>query len=161
MLYTYTCREVEWSTIGSEPAVVGYNAAGDYFNNHRSSGYDTVNYDVACVLEVGNTTKRAALMNTVHTPVAANPAIVQALQACSEYEIRDQQLFDNTQFQNILNNAGPCPCTASQAQKDGAFTRDTDATNPTPTCYHGPEKTGQSQLGDVQYNRVCCYTTSG
>ena len=43
-VYTYMCGEMEWGS----SAVIGFNAAGNYFENHNSSGVPTVS-GIACL----------------------------------------------------------------------------------------------------------------
>ncbi len=45
-VYTYRCEELEWG----DGATIGYNAAGDYFENHELSGSSAT--DVACLNDV-------------------------------------------------------------------------------------------------------------
>jgi len=148
---------MEWSTIGGESAVVGYNAGGAYFHNHRSAGYDTVGYDVSCAVDIGKAAfKRQTHMNTIHEPLAANPAIVAAAQTCQEMEEQDRQIFLSRHLTAIMDGAGPCPCTSTQANTDPSYTFDDVA-----GCYNGPEEKGESRLGEVTYFRVCCYAANG
>ncbi len=156
-LYTYTCKELEWSTIGSESAVVGYNAGGDYFDNHRSSGYYTVGNDVACVIEAETASSRnQALTTTQTTTLGANQALVTSAQDCQKELDQDVQLIGD-KYKQFSIDAGPCPCTSSQATKDAAYIKDT-----TSNCWAQKlQDGGTSALGKLQYTRQCCYDGSG
>ena len=55
---------------------MGYNAGGTYFENHRSSGFDTVANDVSCVVELRRSNQQAGDMvpttNTMNIDIPIN-----------------------------------------------------------------------------------------
>ena len=71
-IYTYTCGEMEWGN----SAIIGFNAAGTYYQNHEASGSITVATMIACLAnqqEINNVVydlvpQPSALQCSVPTP---------------------------------------------------------------------------------------------
>ena len=141
---------------------MGYNAGGTYFENHRSSGLDTVANDVSCVVELRRSKRQVGGMmpTTVGMDVDADEALMQAIQDCTlDYQNDRANIDPNTSFANPVQ---PCPCTLRQVTKDPRFTTDTTFRPDQANCYiQGSPVSGVSQVGDISYGQQCCYNNSG
>ena len=162
-LFTYTCGDLEWSTTGNKPAVVGYNAGGTYFENHRSSGFDTVGNDVSCVVELRRSKRQVGGMmpTTVGMDVDVDELLMQATEACRlDFETDEANIPDpNTAFANPVQ---PCPCTLDQVTNDPQFITDTRFRPDQANCYiQESPVSGESLVGVISYGQQCCYDNSG
>ena len=155
-LFTYTCGDLEWSTTGSRPAVVGYNAGGTYFGNHRSSGFDTVAIDVSCVVELRRSKRQAVAMmpTTGGMEIDVDALLMQTTAACRNYYRSDTQSITDSSFSNPVQ---PCPCNLNQARNDPQFMNDI-MFRPDSTCYiQRSEVSGFSAIVAISYGQQCCY----
>ncbi len=162
-LFTYACGDLEWSATGNRPAVVGYNAGGTYFENHRSSGFDTVGNDVSCVVTLGSRSKRqdGGMRNTVDMEFDIDAALVEGTRRCrTHYTVDTQRIIDRFTFEDPVL---PCPCSLNQARNDPRFREDTQFGNAAgSSCYTQREPiVGQTQIADITYGQQCCYDNQG
>ena len=158
-MFTYTCGDLEWSTTGNRPAVVGYNAGGSYFENHRSSGFDTVANDVSCVVELRRSKRQTGgmMLNTDGMEIDIDEVLMQTTAACrNNYKSDAEQL--NPMFPNPVE---PCPCNFNQARNDERFMMDT-MLRPEGNCYiQRSEVSGTNAFGEISYGQQCCYDNNG
>ena len=152
-MFTYTCGDLEWSTTGNRPAVVGYNAGGTYFENHRSSGFDTVANDVSCVVELTRS-KRDNHDTTIGIEFGANAT----KNACLAHYFLDQMLIPQNAFRFALH----CPKTLDQVVIDPLFEIDTQFRD-RENCYIQRFAVSESTFQNVNitYGQQCCYNISG
>ncbi len=157
VVYTYTCGEIEWSAIGDEAAVVGVNAQGLYFENHRASGLDTVGDAVSCTdAESSSHAKRQADVEHLNQVPVGGP-LAEAIEQCNNLETFDEIEIPDTS--ELVAMAQPCPCSLNQARTDKRFVPIADL----PNCFM------QALLNAVQtlfqprleYGQECCYDDSG
>ena len=138
---------------------MGYNAGGTYFENHRSSGFDTVGSDVSCVVELRRSKRQANMMQTtegVENGVDQN--LMEEIGVCKTLADLDVQCNDSNTFSDPVE---PCPCTLNQARNDQRFTIDT-LFRPNSICYNQTfAVSGTSALGPISYGQQCCYDNSG
>ena len=142
---------------------MGYNAGGTYFENHRSSGLDTVANDVSCVVELRRSKRQVGGMmpTTVGIDVDVDEPLMQAIDACKrDNDIDEANIPDpNTTFANPVQ---PCPCTLPQVTKDPRFTTDTTFRPDQANCYiQESPVSGVSLVGVISYGQQCCYDNSG
>lgn len=58
-IFTYKCGDIQWSGLNqNQAAVVGFNAEGDYFENHPLSGFASIGEAVSCTFDVSERQKR-------------------------------------------------------------------------------------------------------
>ena len=138
---------------------MGYNAGGTYFENHRSSGFDTVANDVSCVVELRRSKRQAGGM--MQTTGGIEIAIGEMLSR----DCRHSNAFDETLIHSLNNTFRdpvlPCPCTLSQARNDPRFMMDA-VFRPDSTCYlQRSVVNGTDVLWPISYTQQCCYANNG
>ena len=141
---------------------MGYNAGGTYFENHRSSGFDTVANDVSCVVELRRSKRQAGGMmpNTDGTEIDIDEILMQTTGACRTHYTLDTQVIPTNGFPNRVL---PCPSFVSQAKNDPRFIRD-EQFRDTAMCYlQRYPVSGNTILENLKtvYGQQCCYDGSG
>lgn len=149
--YVFNSYDMQWSAVGNgQPAVVGLNAGGNYFDNHPLSGTHAVGCAVNgqhCFAEDDGSTQSTLLS------LPTDPSIRAALRPCTlRYQI-DKRFVNLSSLTPLLE---PCPCTLKQAESDcGRFK---------------PQLIGDSQCfvsireiyaNGVSASQQCCYSSSG
>ena len=140
---------------------MGYNAGGTYFENHRSSGFDTVANDVSCVVVLSRSKRRAGGMITEGGEIPRNEVLQQTNEKCRERYRDDIRGIDLDSLQVLP----PCPCTLDEAENDPGFEMDTQFRNTeNTTCYiqRFPEYEYHDVVHTSQfiYGQQCCYNTN-
>ena len=144
---------MEWSGFWQH-GVVGYNAKGEFYENHPASGFEVVNRSVACTNDMYGTPWSNVLYKISNTPdyqlIAKKKCLIQ---------IRE----DKERLQNVGSNVGeqlePCPCSMWQAEGDfGRFQKEGFNEN----CYvqRFPLKVNAPE-GTAFFSQECCYSTEG
>ena len=141
---------------------MGYNAGGTFFENHRSSGFDTVANDVSCVVELRRSKRQAGGMmpTSVGMEIGVDTVLMQSTRACREYYTRDIQLIPTNAFSNSVL---PCPCTLNQATNDERFKIDSKFRITTRnSCYlQRFAVSGTSIFSKIMYGQQCCCDSNG
>ena len=166
-MFTSSCGDIEWSTIGREPAVVGYNAGGDFYENHRSSGFDTIGFDVSCVIQLGQTKRQTKETNTMATEVGQNQQQVKKMTECQRDLMEDTSIFPDNEIEKFASMEA-CPCSLSHAQFDPRFQVDPVKINQNDVgnCYiQTLLTTGTATppfgIYEYEYGEQCCYNEAG
>ena len=139
---------------------MGYNAGGTYFENHRSSGFDTVGNDVSCVVELRRSKRQAGgmMLTTDSMEIDIDEILMQTTGACRRHYTLDTQLLPTNAFPNP---AQPCPHALSQARNDPRFKIDTHFRDNS-TCYiQRFAVSGHSIIESVGYGQQCCFDNTG
>ena len=140
-LFTYTCGDIQWSSIGSEAPVVGYNAQADYFFNHPASGYDSIGEAVSCPSS-SKFMQQSGQPNTEGDEVGSNPSLQAASVECvAFYDLDVMDIMDDI-LQEIIQEVEACPSCSTQARQDSRFQRQPGTTN----CY--------TQVAPVTHSRL-------
>ena len=142
---------------------MGYNAGGTYFENHRSSGFDTVGSDISCVTTLRRSKRQAPVdmnSNTVFTENDIDPALVESTTVCRRHYQQDVANIRNNTFE--ANLVLPCPRQLGQAGNDPRFILDAQFRNAAgTTCYiQRMPAAGVSETGPITYGQQCCYNDS-
>ena len=136
---------------------MGYNAGGTYFGNHRSSGFDTVANDVACVVELTRSKRQAVNMmpTTGVMEFRTNEMIMQRTAPCRKHYDRDRDVIQDDTFSMRVET---CPCNLNQARNDPWFIADI-MFRPNSTCYIQRSAVSVTSLlgGSISYGQQCCY----
>ena len=145
---------------------MGYNAGGTYFENHRSSGFDTVGSDVSCVIELRRSKRQVDDMmpNIMQTTKSMENGVVQNLieeaGACQNHFADDCIAFPDLDVA-FSDAVEPCPCHLNQATNDERFTIDTLFRTDS-TCYIQTfAVSGFSVFAPISYGQQCCYDNNG
>lgn len=130
-LFTYTCGGIEWSSIGEEHAVVGYNAQSDYVFNHPASGYISVGHAISC-LDSRKKRQEEWRKSTISGMVESNENLMRASHLCMvAYDQDVDDISDEKLSDEIITEVEACPCTSQQASLDSRFQRQSSNGN----CY--------------------------
>ena len=147
--------------------MVGYNAGGDFYLNHRSSGFDTIGFDVSCVIQLGQTKRQTEETNTMGTEMEVDQEQLDRQMACNTYLKDDRLLFSDDKIREFASMV-TCPCSRSHAQLDPRFRVDPNEINPNATrnCYIQTLLTTgivNASYGKVEYEygEQCCYNGAG
>ena len=110
-VFTYDCLRME--TPGYyKYATIGFNARGEYYQNHPFSGLSIAN-NVAC---------SGSQWNTLVYRLHLHADFVQQKRAqCLQMYKEDEELFDNSYISFLTSLAEPCPCSLRQAWRDRRF----------------------------------------
>ena len=138
---------------------MGYNAGGTYFENHRSSGFDTVANDVSCVVELRRSKRQVGgmMQTTGGIEIAIGEILRETIPICRMSYAVDEMFIpslNNTFRDPVL----PCPCTLSQARNDPRFMMDA-MFRPNRPCYI--QRSVVNGTNGIKYTQQCCYAGDG
>ena len=139
---------------------MGYNAGGTYFENHRSSGFDTVANDVSCVVELRRSKPEADMTQTKDWDINVVETLKERTESCWRNFTQDRNLItklDVTFAEQVL----PCPCTHNQAKNDPRFKIDTPIREGTKCFIQHFAASGYTAFFEIKYGRQCCYDNNG
>ena len=123
VLYVYTCGEMQWSSLGqSRAAVVGYNAEGNFFQNHPSSGFSTIADAISCGSPQRRRRKRQNDQDPrIPTRFPTDRELRMRAERCIRRFLREINLFriNPTDLASAVADY-PCPPKLDQAITDAA-----------------------------------------
>ena len=147
--------------------MVGYNAGGDFYQNHRSSGFDTIGFDVSCVIQLGQTKRQTEETNTMAMEMEVDQEQLDRQMACNTFLDQDRLFFSDDEIREFASMV-TCPCSQSHAQLDHRFQVDPIKLNQNAmgNCYIQillTTGTATPGFGDVdyEYREQCCYNEAG
>lgn len=135
---------------------MGYNAGGTYFENHRSSGFDTVGSDISCVTVLRRSKRQMGIDRTEGMEIDIDAVLMQSTEQCrTRYQDDINIIADNL----VANLVLPCPCTKLQVANDPRFVPDTNFRNAEGTsCYiQRLPVDGFSAIDMITYGQQCCF----
>ena len=139
-VFIYKCNEIEWSGYWRH-ATVGYNAAGEYYQNHLLTGYEQVE-DIDC--------PDNGLSNVVYK-LSTFPDIIQRKKtSCLNKLDEDESMFGDVE--SFFEELQPCPCSFWQAWRDRRFRWDWSALYSGDLCFY--ERFPSPNRG----SQYCCYS---
>ena len=111
-VFTYDCARMQ--TPGYyKYATIGFNARGEYYQNHPFSGLSVAN-NVAC--------DGGSQWNTLVYRLHLHVDFVQQKRAqCLQMYKKDENLLDGSYISFLASQAEPCPCSFRQAWRDWRF----------------------------------------
>ena len=142
VIYTYECGLMEWSGFGAYPTI-GFNAFGDYYDNHPLTGQPAAN-DIACF-------NQTRWNNVVYSLTRSVGEEQEQRAECRKRYFEDIQLFGN--ISSIAAALEPCPCFIFQAQLDSRFRLHNEFLDNRSMCYFQrfPPTTDYA-------SQYCCYS---
>ena len=154
---------MQWSGLGqSRAAVVGYNAEGNFFENHPSSGFATVADTISCGVNQERRRKRQDdPLQRIPMQLPTDPILRMRAQACIRRYLQEINLFqiNPNELADVVNDY-PCPPKLDQAITDAArYVLHTKS----PLCY----VSSVSRMSDiaeaitVSATQQCCYDDNG
>ena len=133
--------------------MVGYNARGDYYENHPAAGFEFVGTAIACANDL-----YGSPWNNILYKISLTPKFrMNARRECIQRVMVDQERIpDPIATAGLLE---PCPCSLGQARRDWArFTqlqdRDLCFVQSFPVEIEVPE-------GEASFTQECCYAPQG
>lgn len=160
-IFSYMCGEIQWSALGrNKAAVVGYNAEGNFFQNHPLSGLSSIGDAVSCTFNIGKRRKRQGQNgNSENVAIPTDESVTGGIDLCLTLERTDKLSYFTTSEtpQSLATRLEQCPCTINQVAFDRArFIRLEDDTK---DCYVSSEPVDVflPALGTITLTQLCCY----
>ena len=176
--FSYTCGEIQWSGLGFETAIVGYNSKANYFGNHPANGFEDIGQIVSCTRQVNSGRKKRNAGSTGNgitecvMPVDADLLI--ARQRCKEVADADDRnipdinsIFDMTGNRiRVVDQVPMCPYSRSLALLSVGFQAFPELDG---NCFQSvatfkPDIRANIRLGLQRvytFASVCCYNALG
>ena len=159
VIFTYTCGEIQWSALGrNRAAVVGYNARGDYYDNHPSSGFSAIGNSVSCTFQLGRRQARQAPPSSNNMfDVGTNTSVAQQRGECLTAINIDIVFLTGGTPQNLVEMLDPCPYTLQQVREDfGRFVLQ-PGSFPSSVCYVSAMFISIQLVERFSLTQQCCY----
>lgn len=167
-VFSYICGKLEWSGLGSETAIVGFNSNAEYFDNHPANGLGNISRIVACGIqeEIQMTDSGDGSDGTLSGPLPANVTLQEAKMRCMVIALSDDTSFIDINALRDVNDSDvsqlpKCPPTRLQLDISTEF-------QPFPAqtedCYRSNDifrPFGGNLTRQFDFVSVCCYGTSG
>lgn len=166
VIFTYICGEIQWSALGrNRAAVVGYNARGDYYYNHPSSGFSAIGNSVSCTFQLGRRQTRQAIPDSMNSmlELPTDSVTSQIRQSCLS-AINDDEvfLFENRNLQELANMLDPCPPDLKKVRDDFGRFIPQPGDFPSSICYVSARPISLQMLtGRIALTQQCCYYVNG
>ena len=114
---------MEWSGLGTETAIIGFNSNGDYFENHPANGLEEIHQIVSCsgltngggagLLPIGEDIEEDRIASCIDVANADDAAIgdistfpgLDQLPGCPSTKVK---LTISTEFQEFSQQTGDC-----------------------------------------------------
>ena len=141
---------MQWSAVGTnKAAVVGFNAKGEFFNNHPQSETKKVGDAVSCA-GLGRRQKRDIPGTGFICPLPGVDIIRDIVTNCTENIDYDPQYL-----RYWAEQLDPCPCTSSMAREDiGRFVKQNEM------CYVSGRRLSIPNVTN-SLTQQCCYDEQG
>ena len=139
---------------------MGYNAGGTYFENHRSSGFDTVANDVSCVVELTRSKRQTGMVQTNGPNVEVEKRLEDKTALCRRNVRNDMNIITNLDV-TFADQVLPCPCTLNQARNDPRFNDNTQFRAESICYIQSFAASGFSEFFPIKYGQHCCYDSNG
>lgn len=160
VIFTYTCGEIQWSSLGrNRAAVVGYNARGDYFDNHPSSGFSAIGDSVSCTFQLRRRQARQAPLssNNIMFTFFVSKSLFQLRGDCLTAMSTDAVFLTGSTPQNLVEMLDPCPPTLEQVRDDfGRFVLQ-PGRFPSSICYVSAKFISMQLVELIHLTQQCCY----
>ena len=134
--------------------VVGYNAEGEFYDNHPASGFEVVNNSVACA----NDMYGSPWSNVLYKISLAPDYQLKAKRKCLMMIRKDEERLQSI-GNDVQERLEPCPCSIWQAEGDfGRFQKE----GFNGTCYvqRFPLRVNSPE-GAAFFSQECCYSAKG
>ena len=162
-VFTYVCGEMEWSGLGTEAAVVGFNTNGDFFHNHQANGQPDIGQIISCSNDLEGKRKRQATNPGNGGDTNSMPASISRDDCILIANFDDMHLIiTNTTIEALpgFDQLPACPSTKLQLSISTEFQefppQDGD-------CYQSKAVTRIREDDEhrLQFVHVCCYDQNG
>ncbi len=161
-IFSYKCGDLEWSALGRDrAAVVGFNANGEYFQNHLFSGFAGVETSVSCTRQLKRRKRQEDEPVNINMELPTDENLREKVEKCINAIGKDELLTFGVDTDTLLNKVTPCPCTRTQANADkGRFRRQNEMIH---TCYISTRPTEFQTIlaGTITLTQQCCYDNTG
>ena len=154
-VFTYVCDEMEWSGLGTETAIIGFNSNGDYYDNHPSNGLVNIHETVSCSGQTNERNRGVAGL----LPIGVNIEQV-FITSCITLANADDAVIANISTFPGLDQLPGCPSTkailtiSTEFQEFPQQSGDCHRSN---VVVNGTGSSGTS----TEFITVCCYASSG
>lgn len=149
-IFTYVCKEMQWSKSGNADAVIGYNAAGLYYYNHPLSGTSSVRRGIKC--------PRNNVTNMLFKLPVSQDIKVQRHIRCLQKYTYDKHMLCSVDINNLAARLKPCPCTLQQAVQDlGRYIKQMESDDRMCFVSSKPQMVDLPDGKRIQLTQQCCY----
>lgn len=168
-IFTFICGDIQWSGLGFETAIVGYNSNGDYFSNHPANGFPEIGEIVSCTRRIvfRRRRKRQQIENdgSLVNEMPANEEIQMNINICLNLDLPEINMIrdGNGDIVNLLNVLPRCPRLQNEVNRRTEFVvfeEGNDCFRSTPSFTPNFERNPQF-VETVEFVSVCCYDNSG
>ena len=166
-VFSYACGEIQWSGLGDETAIIGYNSNAQYYSNHPANGLIDIGQIVSCSrqpLIPGKRNKRQTGIAGLSDSIDANELLmlccniseIDSIAAPDIYNLRDAR-------GNNISSLPVCPITRDQIGLSSHIF------DPFPlqdeNCFRSNDDNTFAPLNTTNktyiFVSVCCYTDDG
>lgn len=154
-VFTYVCGEMEWSGLGSETAIVGFNSNADYFDNHPLNGLPDIHQLISCS---GATNQRNG-GEANQLPIGTTIEQTRIIACMAIANADDAAIADISTFPGLDQLPG-CPSTKVQLTISTEYQQFPEQTG---DCYRSNSViNGMGSDGSpFEFSTVCCYASNG
>lgn len=169
-MFSYACGDIQWSGLGSETAIVGYNSQAKFFDNHLGNGFEDIGELVSCTRQIVSGRKKrddGGVRGFGSTGCVFSDEELQQ----SKIDCVNRADFDDVNFpeevtgngitvENVVDQLPRCPATLAQVLVSPAFERYDQPPNCFQSiCRYEPISLFLQRL--YKFISVCCYDETG
>lgn len=170
-VFSYTCGAIQWSGLGDETAVVGFNFNADYFDNHIANSLPDIGHIMSCTRQsiIPGFVQSRQLSPGMIGGSSGRIPILETLALCDTFANADDASIasiDQLRDVNGSDIASKLPSCPPQAHNIMITPHNFSlfSTQSTGNCYRS-NKTfvpiGSELQGNYKFVSVCCYSHYG
>ena len=172
-IFSFTCGNIQWSGLGFETAIFGYNSHGDYFSNHPANGFADIGEIVSCTRQIIPARRRKKRQNAMvdgalANLIPANPQVRMNVARCNGIadfddvnipDIENIVLLDG-RMEDPLSQVPHCPPTRAQIDISTLFESFPEKPGDCFRSRNVYEPEGQDLQRLYVFVSVCCYDSN-
>ena len=159
-VFTYVCGEIEWSGLGTETAIVGFNSNGDFFDNHPANGLSDIGELIACNTGPEGVNRTYQENGGEVNELSFNLDLAISKAACIDVANRDDEAFENIDDVISLGDLPECEQLRARLELGAAFQEFPQQAG---NCYRSSNVVNAvGNNGEIlEFVSVCCYDNNG
>jgi hypothetical protein len=161
-IFSYGCGEIQWSGVGDETAIVGFNLRADFFYNHPANGLPDIDRIVSCGVQPDDMSSRRVVDGEI--PATLSQQSCGQVANADDRFIPDITALEDMDGNDITSKLPLCPLTLD------LFQFNSHIFEPFPSqpgnCYRSNSDntfipTDSKLQGTYEFVSVCCYADNG